>query len=219
MQPVDKRKRELEESKRRRMDEIVDKAAVIFCEIGIDNTKMTDIAKAADVGVASVYRYFKTKADIVIQVGIKFWLEIEKEFNEIFNSESFKNKTGIDQLKEVGDFFIRLYTNHYKFLNYLHEFDSFVVKENIGNDRLNEYEESIIEIKNLVLLAITKGQEDGTIKSSLSSEELYITTSHTLLSLTQKLAIMGSVLESDCTISGERQIRMVIDMVLEYIKK
>lgn len=219
MQPVDKRKKELEESKRRRMEEIVDEAAAIFCEMGIDNTKMTDIAKASNVGVASVYRYFKTKADIVIQVGIKFWLEVEKEFNEIFNSEEFKNKNGIDQLKEIGDFFIKLYKDHYKFLNYLHEFDSYVVKENITKDRLKEYEESIIEIKNLVLLAITKGQEDGTIKSSLSAEELYITTSHTLLSLTQKLAIMGSVLESDCTINGERQISMVIDMVLAYIKK
>ena len=65
MQPVDKRKVEFEQSKKKRMEYIVEKAAEIFCAQGIDNTKVTDIAKAADVGVASVYRYFKTKSELV----------------------------------------------------------------------------------------------------------------------------------------------------------
>ena len=50
------------------MDEVIDAAlSRVFIKQGIDKTKMTDIAEEAQIGVASVYRYFKTKPDIAIE--------------------------------------------------------------------------------------------------------------------------------------------------------
>lgn len=216
MQPIDKRKKEFEEVKKKKMEYIVEKASEIFCIQGIDNTKVTDIAKAADVGVASVYRYFNTKADIVIQVGIKFWSEIKNQFIKKVNSE-FINRTGFEEFKEIGVFFLKLYNEYPEFLKYLHDFDSYIVKEKIDVDRLKEYEESILTIKDMVVSYIEKGQKDGSIKKSISAEELYVTTTHTLMSLVQKLSLRGSVLESDIKVSGESQIKMVFDMISMYI--
>ena len=38
------------------------------------------------------------------------------------------------------------------------------------------------------------------------------------MSLVQKLSLSGSVLESDIRISGEKQIKMISNMILEYIR-
>ena len=39
----------------------VDTAAELYLTVGIGNAKMTDIAEKAQIGVASLYRYFGTK--------------------------------------------------------------------------------------------------------------------------------------------------------------
>lgn len=218
MQPVDRRKVEFEESKRKRMECIIEEASKIFCSQGIDNTKVTDIAKAADVGVASVYRYFKTKADIVIQVGIKFWIEVKNEFIKNIEDDNFVNRNGLEQFEEMGKMFLRLYNKYPEFLKYLHDFDAYVVKEKIEKDRLKEYEKNILFIKEIAVKYIKKGQIDGSIKDSIDAEELYVTSTHTLMSLIQKLSLRGSVLESDINISGEKQIKMIFDMIIQYIR-
>lgn len=218
MQPVDKRKREFEEAKKKKMEYIVEKALEIFCDKGIDNTKVTDIAKAADVGVASVYRYFKTKADIAIQVGIKFWNDIREEFNSTCNELEFQNKNGLEEFKQLGEFFLKLYNEYPDLLKFLHDLDAFLVKEKVEVDRLSEYEKGILDIGNMVISYIKKGQKDGSIKASIGAEELYVTTTHTLMSLVQKLALRGSILESDVKISGEQQIKMVFDMIITYVE-
>ena len=218
MQPVDRRKKEFEEAKKKKMEYIVEKALEIFCDKGIDNTKVTDIAKAADVGVASVYRYFKTKADIAIEVGIKFWSDIKEEFNSIYSELELENKSGLEEFKKSGEFFLKLYNEHPDLLKFLHDLDTFLVKEEVEVDRLKEYEKGILDIGNMVISHIEKGQKDGSIKSSIGAEKLYVTTTHTLMSLVQKLALRGSILESDMKISGQQQIKMVFDMIITYVE-
>lgn len=218
MQPAERRKRELEEVKKVRMKEVIEKAAIIFCENGIDNTKVTDIAKEANIGVASVYRYFQTKADIVIQVGIKFWKDEAVKLYEKFNTDSFKRKQGLEQAEELLNVFMTLYKEHKNFLRYINYFDNYVVKEQIDALKLVEYEQNVINIKELIINAIKRGQADNTIRSTIDPEEFYITITHMLMSLVQKLALTGDILICDGNVPPERQIEEVIKMVLFYVK-
>lgn len=218
MQPVDRRKREFEETKKKKMEYIIDKALEIFCSQGIDNTKVTDIAKAADVGVASVYRYFKTKSDIAIQVGIKFWNQVKEEFKIKSINSDFINKNGLEEFKEIMNFFLILYIEYPYLLKFLHDLDAFIIKEKIESDKLKDYEKNILDIRDMVVNYIEKGQKDGSIKTTFIAEELYVTTTHTLMSLVQKLSLRGSILKSDINISGEQQIRMVLDMIITYVE-
>lgn len=48
-------------------DRVIQAACKVFAEIGVD-AQMTDIAKAADVGVATLYRNFPTKEDLINSV-------------------------------------------------------------------------------------------------------------------------------------------------------
>ena len=68
-----KRRLELENFKNQKMEEVIASALKVFLKKGIDSTKMTDIAAQAEIGVASLYRYFKTKPEIVVEAACILW--------------------------------------------------------------------------------------------------------------------------------------------------
>ncbi|GLC30037.1 TetR/AcrR family transcriptional regulator [Clostridium omnivorum] len=213
-----KRKKELFEQKERRKDEVISAAVEVFKEKGIENSKMTDIAEKAEVGVASVYRYFKTKPDLAVEVAIKFWdMEINSIYTE-FDKDNINNLIGIEKLKTILNVFVNLYNNHKDFVRFLEEFDNYVIKEQIPSEKLENYEKSIINLKNIIFEALEEGKVDGSIRSDIDNEVFYITVSHSLMTLAQKLILRGNILKSDSDVSGESQINLIIDMAVNYIQ-
>jgi AcrR family transcriptional regulator len=59
-----RRKREKEQ----RYQTILQAAERLFCEYGYSNTKIQDIARAAEVAVGTVYFYFRNKEDLLLQL-------------------------------------------------------------------------------------------------------------------------------------------------------
>ena len=56
--------------KNARIERILLSAFSLFSHNGFDAIAMTDIAKEAEIGVASLYRYFETKDEIAIKTAI-----------------------------------------------------------------------------------------------------------------------------------------------------
>lgn len=213
-----KRKKELLEQKEKRKEEVIAAAVEVFKEKGIENSKMTDIAEKAEVGVASVYRYFKTKPDLAVEVAIKFWdMEITSLYSE-FDKDNINKLIGIEKLKTILNVFVNLYNNHKDFVRFLEEFDNYVIKEQIPSEKLENYENSIINLKHIIFEALEEGKKDGSIRSDINNEVFYITVSHSLMTLAQKLILRGNILKSDNDVSGESQIKLIIDMAVSYIE-
>ena len=59
--------------KNERIAVAMETAAQLYLNIGISNAKMTDIAEKAQIGVASLYRYFGTKQLFTVKVGAYIW--------------------------------------------------------------------------------------------------------------------------------------------------
>lgn len=213
----EKRKMEIENQKNQRMEEVIIAALEVFKKQGIENTKIVDIADKAEIGVASVYRYFKTKPDIVIEAACKFWQDEISEMYQYYLEEEFTKKDGITKVKEILEVFLKLYYEHQDFIKFIDEFDRYVVKEKIPKEKLNTYEKSIISLKSLFIIALETGKSDGTIRSDLQSEKFYFSISHALMSMCEKLVLRGNVLESDEYVQGEEQIKMIIEIALNYI--
>ncbi|MCX7774426.1 MAG: TetR/AcrR family transcriptional regulator, partial [Clostridia bacterium] len=213
----EKRRMEQEDLINKRKDEVIAAALEVFKKSGIENTKMTDIAEKAQIGVASVYRYFKTKPEIVIEAACKVWDDEIAVIYDHYTSDAFGQKSGISQVREILEVFIKLYTDHQDFFKFLHEFDSYVIKEGISKEKLKAYEKRILDIKPILIHAIERGKKDGTVSVEINEEQFYFSITHALMSLCQKLIISGHVLESDEFVLGLEQIRTIIDMAVKYI--
>ena len=73
MTAVEKLAEERDELKSARVERIMISSFSLFSNKGIDAIAMTDIAKHAEIGVASLYRYFETKDEIAIRTAIWAW--------------------------------------------------------------------------------------------------------------------------------------------------
>ena len=213
-----KRKEEMELRIEGRKEEVVLAAIEVFKEKGIDNTKMTDVAKKAQIGVASVYRYFKTKLDLTIEAAMMVW---QQEINDLYARYEEKSEaadTGITSVESILTVFIELFENHPEFLKFIHEFDVYIVREQVEKEKLEAYENCIIDIKKMLMLAIEKGILDGSIRKDVDSEAYYYTATHALMSLAQKLLLRGHILNSDAMVSDQRQLHLLIRMVVDFLK-
>lgn len=214
----DKRKQEVELLKEGRKEEVVLAAIEVFKQKGIDNTKMTDVAKEAQIGIASVYRYFKTKLDLTIAVAMMVW---QQEINALYlryEEASQKAETGWLGVKHILSVFIELYDEHPDFLKFVHEFDVYLVREQADKEKLECYEKCIVDLKSMLIQALNRGISDGSIRADLDTESYYYTATHALMSLAQKLLLRGHILISDANISDHQQLEMLIDMSLHYLK-
>lgn len=215
----EKRRQELDSQMGERRDVIIQSAIEVFKEKGIDNAKMTDIADRAQVGIATLYRYFKPKSEIVIAAATWIWNEEMSELNNLFNKEGFIDLKPIDRVRKILEVAIDIYHKHPDVMSFLEQFDNYVVKEQVPAEKLEGYEKSVINMKYVMHDAISKGKEDGSIKESIDTEMFYITITHSLMSLSQKLILRGKVLNSDILIKGDDQIGLLIDMAVNYLKK
>ncbi len=212
-----KRKRELDIRKKKRRKEIIKVALEVFKEKGIDNTKMTDVAKKAQFGVATVYRYFNTKTDLVIEAATLLWDEEIAILNNMLNEKAFTNLLSIERVRKILELFLDIYYNHQDILSFLEQFDNYMVKKKIPQNQLDSYEKSVIDIKQSIIKAIEQGKIDGSIKKEVDADVFYVTITHSLMSLCQKLVLRGKILTNDNVIKENDQIQLLIDMAINYI--
>lgn len=227
MQAAEKRKQEQEKLKAARIEHIIECTFDLFSEDGIESITMNDIAEQAEIGVATLYRYFSTKEDLAIDVAVYAWRMEEETFRKVFSSEAYDSLNGFEQLKVLLGIFPTALTSQSKFFRFIYYFDSFVKRESVSVERLNNYEQAISSLKDIVMKAIEKGENDGSINTKKSSnpliagasaETLYFAIMHALFSIAQKLSLSGEMLYMDRAVKPRAQMELLVNMLLESIK-
>lgn len=57
----------------RRKEQLMKDGFKLFSENGIENVSLQKVADAADVGVATMYKYYQTKVKLVVAISGKIW--------------------------------------------------------------------------------------------------------------------------------------------------
>ena len=203
--------------KTRRMEDAVTCAAEMYLKNGISDTKMTDIADACQLGVASLYRYFGTKQAFTIKAACHIWQQQYAKINQLRREEDFQSETGIRQVQRLMDIFPALLREHSPFLRFLSDFDAFVTRERLTHEDLLEYENSVMNVLSMMESTIEKGIQDGTIRPGVDAKLYETTVGHSLMSMCQKFS-RGKVLSSDDPAMNLRELDAAIEMYLAYIR-
>lgn len=203
---------------RQRTQQILRAALELFCGKGIEDTSIEEVAKAAGVGPATIYRYFETKAELAISAGIAYWQQIAGKYVGALSEKAYKDMNGIGQMQYIFQIFVKIFKNEHLFLKFLQEFDIFVRRYQISKERLAEYEEEILNLKPYVTDALEKGLEDGSMHFTYTVDEVYFSVMHMFLSLMQKLSYNGKILSSDEEIDLALQVEIAADLLLQGLR-
>lgn len=195
---------------------IIEAAANMFPGRGIEPVKMTDVAEASGVGVASLYRYFGTKVNLALSVGALLWRRFNEKFVQGLPAD-FEERTGYDQMGVLFGTFVEMYRTHPELISFLDELDHMVLDADPAKDRLAEYDAEVIKFYPLYKASYEKGVTDGTLRPGVDYWLYYQTMQHALMGVAQKL-LRGEIVPSDDFSCGWVELRMAIDVAMKYLE-
>lgn len=190
---------------------LVDIATDLFMCRSIQEVTIRDIAISAQVGEATIYRYFGKKQELVVQAAMKLQGIVSKDY---FKLDDKMN--GFQKLEAFYLSYLNIFDNHRDFYKFLSEFDSYMSVEN--KDVLNPYENAIDQYKSAFMNAYKQGLKDGSVKEQENIELFYFSTTHSILELCKKLALKA-VLNQDLAIEKLGEVKCLINIVLDTLKK
>ncbi len=183
-----------EKSSRREINRsrVIGYALRCFVEKGIEASTMTDIAQRAGVTERSVYRYFDTKADLVLETALLFWKQAMEQAEGSEWKELCSALSGLEQIRRILYGYANLFLTNRQEMIFVHEAEGYLSRcrksQLLGGTPPTAFGDSTGPLA----LAIRKGMEDGTVRSDGDIESLYYNTYDALLGLIQKLAIGGA---------------------------
>ncbi len=144
--------------KRQRQEEIIDAAENVLFSKGIQNATMDDIAKEAELGKATLYVYYKSKDEILLEIRHRATKIMVQEFKKASDSK----EKGADKIEAIGYAYFQFaidYPNYYQFISFFEAVDTKI--------DIEKSMEGMLKINEIMVGAIQQGMEDGSIKSNL----------------------------------------------------
>lgn len=187
----------------------------LFLHQGIDNTTMDEIAKEAEIGIATLFRYFPKKELIIQEVAtakLRILLGALKEIEEC-------TSTCMEMMTAVMDFFIDQMAEQDGAMPKL--LDNFVNYKAVAIDSfddLNMYNEMRDEISIVFTRMIETRKNDGTIKQELRAAQIISTILSNFSVFTFKLSLKGNEDLPAPEITSEEQLVIMKRIFLDYLK-
>ena len=191
---------------------LVDIATDLFMCRSIQDVTIKDIAVSAQVGEATIYRYFGKKQTLVVQAAMKL--------QQAVNAESFKlneGKNGFEKIKIFYFSYLQIFDSHPDFFKFINDFDAYMAGEQ--GDEMDSYESVVGQYKTAYMKAYQEGLKDGSIKAQNNIEMFYYSTTHALLELCKKLSIKKAVLSQDNIVEKRTQIQCLVDIILSALNQ
>ena len=191
---------------------LVDIATDLFMCRSIQDVTIKDIAISAQVGEATIYRYFGKKQTLVVQAAMKL--------QQAVNAESFKlneGKNGFEKIKIFYFSYLQIFDSHPDFFKFINDFDAYMAGEQ--GDEMDSYESVVGQYKTAYMKAYQEGLKDGSIKAQNNIEMFYYSTTHALLELCKKLSIKKAVLSQDNLVEKRTQIQCLVDIILSALNQ
>ncbi len=194
----------------------VDSACELFCEKGIESVKMTDVARKARIGVASLYRYFDAKEKLVIACAVKMWEQVIQLILPDYKSEDYSKLSGFEKVSSIFKVYKLLCDEHKEFVRFVALFDSYCLNNKVEPSKLADYEQIITTLYRYYSDAFDCGLADGSVKSGIDKKQFYLTCNHALMAVVQKL-VSGEILSQD-DFADSTEVDVMTDIFLSYIK-
>ncbi|MCC5943332.1 MAG: TetR/AcrR family transcriptional regulator [Bernardetiaceae bacterium] len=156
--------------KLRRKQNIIDAAEDVFFTQGFENSTMSQVALKAELSKGTLYLYFKSKDEIYSAIILRSFHILQQHLEQVLTDCAALS--GFRMLEKVAEAYIKF---AYEFPNY---FNTILDYENSDFDLKNLEGEArrALEAGNgvidLLVNAIRKGQEDGSIRPSLEATEM-----------------------------------------------
>ena len=190
---------------------IIDAATKLFLERSVSEVTIKDIAEEAEIGEATIYRYFLKKQNIVLASVMKLKQKVDDSYFDLS-----KGKTGFEKVEIFYKSYLDIFKDSPEYFRFINDFDAYMTAE--ADVSLGEYEKEVDTFKSGFLSAYEEGLKDGSIKSIPDIETFYFSTTHALLEICKKLSVSQALLEQDKSSKKAAEVECLIKIMLDSLK-
>ncbi|MEE8673968.1 TetR/AcrR family transcriptional regulator [Tractidigestivibacter scatoligenes] len=200
-----------------RMDRAVECAAGLFLKRRIADVRMTDVAEAAGVGVATLYRRFSTKTRLALAAGTLLWRRFNERIVALVESDAFLGMSGADRLERMLRLYAEGYVENAGFVLFIDDLDGLLVTEGAPLDAVAAYGREVDSFYLIFADAYQLGLQDGSVAREVDFPVFYRSVAHALMGVAQKLA-RGEVIPSDDFSAGAQELECIVDMAVRALR-
>lgn len=172
----------------RRKKQIIEAGFRLFSKEGIENVTLQRVADEADVGIATLYKYFLTKERLVIAISRSIWGDAWQKVLERQGSAGFDKFTAYQSIRLYTDEIIRIYRENPEFLRFSGEYKTFVNKVEVDREQLKEHLDVLEPIGILFHRMYEKAKIDHSIRTDIPEQQMFTTVIITMLSIAERYA-------------------------------
>lgn len=178
----------LEEIREQNKQRVVQAALDVFVRQGIAKTTVADIARAAGLTERSVYRYYKTKLDLVQAAAYLYYDRMTQEANRYAQQMCAPDLPGIEQIRQVLRFYSHMYLEYPAQIRFCADAEVALSTAGLDKEDVN-WPPDRFEISDSPLVrAIRKGLADGSVSSRVDVASLYYNAYDSILGVMQKMS-------------------------------
>lgn len=197
--------------------QVVECASRLFLQRGIAAVKMTEIADAAGVGVATLYRHFSTKASIAAAAAQLLWEQLTTSYDELVLTDAYHALDGASRLEVL----LATYRDRILYLPgfsaLVDELDRLILAGALDASVVREYAAVLMRPYGHFNQAYLLGRQDGSIAREVDFALFYRSLAHALMSVGSKLS-RGEVLPTDDFTSAHAELDCLIDMAIRSLR-
>ncbi|WP_162515274.1 TetR/AcrR family transcriptional regulator [Paenibacillus pinistramenti] len=186
-------------------------------EHNFTNVGLKDICERANLSKVTFYKCFNSMDELIFAVQQK----ILGELTEFIESHSTARKSGLESIEGYLDAWILFLNTHPDHLKYIGFFDHTYRDHYPSEELQTTYRELVSDgtIGRVLHNYIDQGVRDGSIRPDLKLEETSLFIIEMIISLMQRLAFRGKLLEEEHQVGFEEIAKTSKSFVLYYLKK
>ena len=201
-----------------RRETILDAGFRLFAEKTIDPVSMNDVAKAAGVGIATLYRYYSTKQELVLAISTRVWENYIVENSRKRTALVSKGMNAGQEFEFYLDSFIDVYRNHADILRFNQFFNVYVANEEVSSEIMKPYLSIISRLAEQFHAMYERAKMDHSLRTDFPEKQMFSASLHIMLAAATRYAI-GLVYLVDQSADPEEELRMLEELLLSKYTK
>ncbi|MER2107482.1 MAG: TetR/AcrR family transcriptional regulator [Solibacillus sp.] len=203
-----------QQQKLERRDIIVQAAKELILQRGIHDVQLQDVAQEAGIGIATLYRYFPNKEQLVLAVSNI----ITQQMTEALRAITTTAGTAYEQLECMLDYYIEFSDEpEHRFLKFFRAFEQY--KPGMEESEAHaEYLAIRRELVTVLLILVEKGKQDGSLRSDIDLNVYIVTAIHNMSHFTTETALIQYDPMLPLELTMKKQLVLLKDMLLMYVR-
>lgn len=156
-----------EREKIQRRNAIIDSAEKVFFKEGIENASMDQVAQEAELSKGTIYLYFKSKDELYRAIILRGFIILKKQLKE----SALVQETGFQNVKAISEAYIRFSYDYLGYFNAILHYQNDLFSARKREPSSVQSLEGGNAVIGVLINAINKGKQDGSIYDDISSVE------------------------------------------------